>query len=246
MYYPLTYFWILIAIITFFLLQKVIAPFGRHTSNNWGPTINARWAWFIMEIPSPIVLNLSFYFHVHGDIYTDHLFLLGLWNLHYFNRSVIYPLRQKDVKKTMPVFTMSSAIFFNLINGFLNGSFLSWTATSISHYPTLFYIGLGLFLLGAFINIWHDNILLGLRKKGDSTYYIPQKGMFSFISCPNLLGEIIEWIGFMLMAYNLAALSFAIWTFANLAPRAIAHHKWYQQKFPDYPKNRKALIPFIW
>ena len=38
----------------------------------------------------------------------------------------------------------------------------------------------------------------------------------------------------------------AVFTFANLAPRAWSHHKWYRKKFPDYPKQRRAVIPFIW
>jgi 3-oxo-5-alpha-steroid 4-dehydrogenase 1 len=37
-----------------------------------------------------------------------------------------------------------------------------------------------------------------------------------------------------------------VWTFANLAPRAWSHHKWYHEKFSDYPLDRKALIPGIW
>ncbi|MFN2151697.1 MAG: hypothetical protein ACK2T5_08880 [Anaerolineales bacterium] len=37
-----------------------------------------------------------------------------------------------------------------------------------------------------------------------------------------------------------------MWTFANLAPRARAHHAWYQEHFRDYPSRRKALIPGIW
>ena len=36
---------------------------------------------------------------------------------------------------------------------------------------------------------------------------------------------------------------FFIWTFINLVPRAISHHKWYKDNFKDYPKNRKAIIP---
>jgi len=34
--------------------------------------------------------------------------------------------------------------------------------------------------------------------------------------------------------------------FANLAPRAVANHRWYLQKFPGYPARRRALIPFVW
>ena len=32
---------------------------------------------------------------------------------------------------------------------------------------------------------------------------------------------------------------------ANLVPRALATHRWYRERFPDYPQDRKALIPFV-
>ena len=42
---------------------------------------------------------------------------------------------------------------------------------------------------------------------------------------------------------NAAGLAFAAWTMANLVPRARAHHRWYRERFPDYPARRKALVP---
>ena len=62
---------------------------------------------------------------------------------------------------------------------------------------------------------------------------------------PNHFGEIMEWLGFALMCWNLASLSFVVWTCSNLLPRALHHHKWYLQHFADYPKDRKAVIPFL-
>ena len=59
------------------------------------------------------------------------------------------------------------------------------------------------------------------------------------------VGEIIEWLGFSIAAWNLTAFSFALYTMANLIPRAMDHHRWYHSKFEDYPKNRKAVIPYI-
>jgi hypothetical protein len=41
------------------------------------------------------------------------------------------------------------------------------------------------------------------------------------------------------------AWAFAISVWCNIGPRAIQHHQWYQGKFEDYPKARKALIPFL-
>jgi len=244
----ITYGWIFLAFFTFFSLFFVIAPFGRHTSDNWGPSINARLAWCLMELPSP--LFLSFFFFTGRTAPNTITFIFwSLWIVHYFNRSVIYPLRQRDHKKKMPVMIMGSAIFFNFMNGFVNGYFLGnygnlYTDTWLS--SPFFWIGIAVFLSGMFINIQSDNILLNLRKPGEIGYKIPQGGLFKYISCPNLFGEIIEWTGFAIMVGSLPALSFALWTFANLAPRAMAHHKWYHNKFEDYPKERKAVLPFLW
>ena len=48
---------------------------------------------------------------------------------------------------------------------------------------------------------------------------------------------------FAILCWNLPALAFAVWTAANLVPRAVAHHKWYVAQFPDYPSQRRALLP---
>ncbi|MBK6611366.1 MAG: hypothetical protein IPG29_10875 [Sphingobacteriales bacterium] len=37
-----------------------------------------------------------------------------------------------------------------------------------------------------------------------------------------------------------------VWTFANLVPRAVAHHQWYHKQFANYPPYRKAIFPFLW
>lgn len=236
-----------IALIIFIVLLKFItAPFGRHTRADFGPQINNRLGWFIMEAVSPVCFLFFFMNGSHPK--TDLSWILaGLWTVHYINRSLIYPFRQKDVRKKMPVVIMISAVCFNLINGTLNGYYLGeFSNRSVSDAPVIFSAGLFIFLCGMAINMHADNLLLALRKMGDGDYKIPNGFLFKYISCPNHFGEIIEWIGFAMMAWNLPALSFAIWTFANLAPRSDAHHKWYLQKFEDYPETRKALFPFIW
>ena len=98
---------------------------------------------------------------------------------------------------------------------------------------------------GAIINQHSDQILINLRKKSDMGYSIPHGGIFNYISSPNYFGEIIEWLGFAIIANSLPAFSFFIWTFANLAPRALDNHRWYKDTFKDYPPERKAIIPFI-
>jgi steroid 5-alpha reductase family enzyme len=114
----------------------------------------------------------------------------------------------------------------------------------LSHPRTI--IGVFIFVVGFIINRWSDRILRSLRTHPGDDYQVPYGGLFRWVSCPNYLGEIIEWTGWAIATWSLPGLSFAIWTVANLAPRARAHHAWYQAHFQDYPARRKALIPGIW
>ena len=148
----------------------------------------------------------------------------------------------------MPVVILLMGLTFNMANGFLIGHFLgnykvyelSWLATPQFIFGTL------LFFAGMALNFQSDTILINLRKPGETGYKIPQGGFFKYVSAPNLLGEITEWLGFAILTWSLPGLVFFVWSFANLVPRALSHHKWYLQHFEDYPPNRKAVIPGIW
>lgn len=148
----------------------------------------------------------------------------------------------------MPLMIPLMAIFFNSVNGFINGYYLGYLSGT---YPDTwmqdprFIIGALMFVSGFLINFQADEILLNLRKPGETGYKIPQGGLYSYISNPNYFGEIIEWTGFAIMTWSPSGLAFAIWTAANLAPRAFSNHRWYLEKFSDYPPKRKALIPFV-
>jgi steroid 5-alpha reductase family enzyme len=102
-----------------------------------------------------------------------------------------------------------------------------------------------LFIAGFAINLYSDTYLISLRQEKGSRYKIPQRGLFRYVSCPNFLGEIIEWGGFALLTWCLPTFSFFIWTAVNLIPRALDHHRWYKSHFSEYPDERKAVLPFI-
>ncbi len=243
----LTYTWIAIGIIAFPVLLRITQPYGRHLKGNWGPLIGNKIGWIVQESPSMIFLSI-FFFTGTGEKTGPVWFLWTIWVLHYINRSIIYPLRTETTGKKIPVIIVASAIFFNFINGFLNGTYLGnfGAAYPVDYFTSpSFIIGLFIFITGFTINNQSDNILIHLRKPGETGNKIPTGGLFKFISCPNHFGEIVEWTGFAVMAGSLPAISFALWSFVNLVPRALDHHKWYLQKFPDYPKERKAVIPFI-
>ncbi|HRO76432.1 MAG TPA: DUF1295 domain-containing protein [Crocinitomicaceae bacterium] len=238
--------WIATAVITLVVLLKVTAPYGRHTKTTWGWLIDNRLGWFMMEFFVLVVFYWFLYTGTNVFSLTSGI-IASLFTLHYFNRSIIFPLRIKTNGKKMPIVIMFSGMSFNLVNGFLLGYYLVNFATYTTDWLTSpqFIIGTILFFTGMFINLQSDNILINLRKPNETDYKIPQKGLFRLVSCPNLFGEILEWFGFAILMWNLPGLAFFIWTVANLLPRALAHHKWYLDKFPDYPKERKAVFPYI-
>ena len=237
--------WAAIGIGSFVLLQYVTAPYGRHVKKGWGPKISNKLGWIIMEAPSFFII---LYFYLSSDQSAYAIVLSLLWLVHYLNRTFIYPFRIRTKGKKMPLIIVGSAIFFNCMNAGLNGYFLAHFESYDlnSFYKWNFILGLALFVSGFIINQKSDHILILLRKPGETTYKIPTGFLFKYVSCPNLLGELVQWTGFAIMAWNLPALSFLIWTGANLIPRALSHHKWYGNYFVEYPKNRKALLPGVW
>ena len=147
----------------------------------------------------------------------------------------------------MPLVIVASGIFFNLVNGFSLGLyFVRFASYTYEWFSDIRFIsGLILFFTGMLINWKADNILIGLRKPGEIHYVIPKGWLFNRISCPNHFGELVEWAGFAILCWNLPALTFFIWTAANLIPRALSHHKWYKENFKEYPSVRKAIIPYL-
>ena len=247
LFYIALFIWMGIAVAIVPVLLKVTVPYGRHTSNTWGPTISSRLGWIVMEIPVIIVFSWLFFTGDAPKSAPVYIFY-GLFMVHYFNRVFIFPLRIKESGKRMPVLIVLSAFFFNICNGFFNGYYFGYITPEYSMswlYDWRFILGILLFFTGMLINITSDNKLLSLRKGGKKGYFIPYGGLFNYISSPNLFGEIIEWTGWAIMCWCLPAFSFALWTMANLIPRAIDHHRWYKRRFNDYPTERKAVIPFL-
>ncbi len=224
------------------------APYGRHLRQGWGPLIANRFSWILMEAPSALVFAACFAF---GSVPRNLpiLFFFALWELHYVHRAFIYPFTLRDGRKKMPVAVMLMGLAFNLGNAYANGRYLFTFSKGYTQQWLLdprFLIGVTLFLAGFAINRWADLALRALRQPGETGYRIPYGGLFRWVSCPNYLGEIVEWFGWALATWSLPGLAFAVWTFANLAPRARSHHTWYHAHFPAYPAERKALIPGVW
>jgi len=236
-----------VGIVTFSTLWFVKAPYGRHVQKGWGPTFRNKYCWMIMECPSLIVFGILSWKGRNTKQLVP-MILTALWLWHYFYRTFIYPNIMNSKNKNMPLLIAFAATLFNIFNSYLNGQWIGEFGTYDDYSVTdpQFICGVVLFLSGHVLNVYSDLILILLRKPGETVYKIPWDGAFCLVSCPNYLGEIIEWTGWAIATWSRSGLFFALFTCANLIPRAYHHHEWYKSKFGEkYPKERFAIIPYI-
>lgn len=237
------------ALIAFVFLVFINAPYGRYVRKGWGPTIPARYGWMIMEFPAFFVIA-CFVLTNLNKAGAFGIFFLLIWEAHYFYRVFVYPFIMTSPQKPFPMLLVFFAVCFNSINGAANGLSLvsmgGFYGGNDWMMDARFWLGLALFIAGFGIHTHSDKILRILRRQGKGEYLVPQKGLFRFVSSPNYLGEIVEWTGFAVATWSVAGLAFAVFTIANLLPRAYSNHQWYKKTFPEYPRNRRVLVPFVW
>ena len=157
-----TFWWVAVGVVTFPVLFFVSAPYGKLVRDGWGGRVDGRLGWFVQEIPSPVVLTLSFLYG--GDLlaFSDAAraktapsafayACLAVWWAHYLNRAVYYPLVRRMSDTTVPVVLM--AIAFNFVNGTLVGTELARGSEHLAE-PSVPRLALGasLFVAGAGLN----------------------------------------------------------------------------------------------
>ncbi|KAM4550148.1 3-oxo-5-alpha-steroid 4-dehydrogenase 1 [Fundulus diaphanus] len=243
----MAYFMGFMAACTFVSLLFQNVPYGRYASSSYGFPVNVKLAWFIQELPSLLVpLSLVLWTSSSKTSLLPNQLLIAMFLCHYVQRTLIYPFLIRGGKAT-PFASFALAFVFCIYNGYMQVRYLSHYAEYPADWVTwpCFVTGSALWLLGWLMNIHSDHILRNLRKPGETGYKIPRGGMFEYVSGANFLGEITEWAGFALAGLSAHGLAFSIFTTVVLANRAVAHHKWYLAKFEDYPRRRKALIPFL-
>jgi len=105
----------------------------------------------------------------------------------------------------------------------------------------------------------HNNSKSKPKPKAKEHYAIPHGWLFDYVSFPNYFCEWVEWLGFAIAAAPPPSFVSQIAFFNTLhppwmfllselflmAPRALKSHQWYKDTFPDYPKDRKAVIPYL-
>lgn len=232
-------------------------PYGRFGDKRTGLAMSPRLGWFLMEFPSTLVF-LMVYFHGARPFDLVPLVFLVIWCIHYANRGFIFPFLIRvdpGYRQTFNLAVVASGWLVTSMHGYLNASFFTtfgnhFTASWLT--DPRFIAGIGIYYSGYFSTIYSERILRNLRPKDPAEraagprYKIPEGGLFKLVTNAHYLSELTAWAGFAVMTWSLAGVFIFLISAANLVPRARLNHKWYLEKFDNYPKERKILLPFIW
>ena len=236
----------LLAVGVFVALHFFEAGYGYLFNPRYGPPVPNKIGWMLME--SPVFILMCVLWALSDRTWeAGPLALFLLFQAHYFQRSFIFPLLMRGHSK-MPLGIVVLGMAFNTLNALMQGGWIFYVSPA-GYYADWFakpYIWTGgaLFIAGMAVNLHSDRIIRRLRRPGDTRHYIPRGGMFRYVSSANYFGELTEWTGFAILTWSWAGAVFALWTFANLAPRALKIRRRYIAEFG--PLKQKSIIPFIY
>ncbi len=239
-----------LALVVFVALRFFEAGYGYLFDRRYGPPVPNKIGWIVME--APVFIAMCVLWASSERMWQPApLVLFGLFQAHYLQRAFIFPLLMRGRSK-MPLGIVAMGAAFNLVNALMQGGWIFYVAPA-DYYDgwfarPCFWIGTALFLFGMAVNLHSDHIIRRLRRPGDTRHYIPRGGMFRYVSSANYFGELTEWTGFAIASWSWAGAVFALWTFANLAPRARSLYRRYEQEFGDEftQLRRRKIIPFIY
>ena len=231
----------------------VQSPYGRFASEKMGISLDPRLGWWLMELPATLVFVAVFLMSWPAKSLTP-LVLGAIWLIHYANRGWFFPLTLRVApgkKASFSVTVVGAGLFVTAMHGYLNAAFFTDFGAHLDNdwlMDPRFLGGLGVYYSGYALVLHSERVVRRLRDPADTDgprYKVPEGGGFEYVTNPAYLGELVGWAGFAVMTWSLAGVLIFCISAANLVPRAFATHRWYHERFPDYPKRRKVLIPFL-
>jgi very-long-chain enoyl-CoA reductase len=106
--------------------------------------------------------------------------------------------------------------------------------------------GMIVFIIGQTGNLFHHILLKNLRNsRTDKEYVIPKGGFFEILVCPHYFFELISWLGIAILSTHWESYVVFFIMVCYLSGRSVRTKAWYLEKFNNFPKSRKRIVPFV-
>ncbi|KAL3523702.1 hypothetical protein ACH5RR_016536 [Cinchona calisaya] len=215
---------------------------SRKTSGGGGIKLSSRPGMILLYAPAALLGLASFFIFPGGGI---RFLMLKLAVTVHFSKRVLESL---FVHKYSGGMMLDSVIIISSSYSFAAAGMIyiqHMTLEAPEPLVDLKFLGLLIFLLGISGNFYHHYLLANLRKENEKGYKIPTGGLFNLVVCPHYLFEILGFLGISFISQTLFSYVCGIGVALYLIGRSYVTRKWYISKFENFPKNVKALIPFV-
>lgn len=172
------------------------------------------------------------------------------WSAHYAKRIFETLFVHRFSHGTMPL----RNLFKNCAYYWLFALYVAYHINHPLYTPpsrTYYYVGLAGFIFCELGNLSIHLLFKNLRPPGSKVRRIPVpdgnpfSSLFNYVSCPNYTYEFGSWLFFTIMTHCAPAGIFAVVGLYQMSVWALGKHRNYKKDFPDYPKGRKAILPFV-
>ncbi|KAI7885047.1 hypothetical protein K492DRAFT_234389 [Lichtheimia hyalospora FSU 10163] len=221
-----------------------------------GPQIGWRTV-FLIEYGGPLFIHPIFYYlskYIYGDAFqhsTMQTVVFYMCMLHFLKREFETLFVHRFSHGTMPfrnVFKNSGHYW--ILSGvnlayWIYGPWYAAGKAAGERSDVWLYGSVAVWAWAELSNLITHITLRNLRPAGTRQRNIPYGYGFDLVSCPNYTFETIGWTVVSLLSTSWSAWLFNFVATGQMYIWAVAKHKRYRKEFKDYPRNRKAMFPFI-
>ncbi|KAG0244169.1 3-oxo-5a-steroid 4- dehydrogenase [Actinomortierella wolfii] len=226
------------------------------TFKDLGPQISWRTV-FLVEYAGPLVIHPIFFYLPtlwYGKAFEHSLMqTVTFWMviLHFLKREYETLFVHRFSHGTMPLRNLfKNSAHYHLLSGvnlayFVYGPWNGKSEPLSQRSELLVYACIALYAFSELSNYVTHVTLRNLRPPGTRVRKIPRGYGFNLVSCPNYFFETLAWTAVAILTQSWATYLFLIVATGQMYIWAVQKHKSYRKEFSDYPRNRKAMFPFI-
>ncbi|KAK9324114.1 3-oxo-5-alpha-steroid 4-dehydrogenase-domain-containing protein [Lipomyces orientalis] len=208
---------------------------------------------FYVEYGGPLFIHLLFYYlqePIYGKTFVHSATQKAVFYmvmLHFLKRELETMFVHRFSNDTMPLLNIfKNSGHYWVLSGF-SLAYFCYGPTPRPDLPGYLFYGLIAFWAYSEISNFITHLILSsLRPKGTRVRKIPYGYGFNLVSCPNYFFEACAWLAVALLTRSWTATLFLIVSTVTMFLWSLKKEAQYKKEFGSkYPKNRKAMFPYI-
>jgi very-long-chain enoyl-CoA reductase len=238
-----------------------VAEGGELSVKDLGPQISWKTV-FMVEYAGPLFIHPVIYYFpkmfyggpVHHSMLQRYVFAFVI--LHFAKRELETLFVHRFSHATMPfVNIFKNSAHYHLGSGLalaysiyspVYGAASPYILGTVRNDPLYIQAGAAIWLFSEISNLITHIKLRKLRPAGSRKRAIPQGYGFNLVSVPNYFFEFLGWLVIAALTGSYVAWIFLVISTYQMYVWAIKKHRAYRKEFgSNYPKDRKAMFPFI-